>query len=136
MTQITELKTPVIDCGPAAISAIISCQKILANYILPNSGTTEKECINQLMEILDDRELVESINRALDSLKSSSPKPTGEKDKNGADIFEGDGLSLQIETIRIVGIAKYSDVNGEWEVWKDEGNHVGIANNRHLITKL
>ena len=61
MENVTE--TPIIDVVPKALTAIILSQRVLAKYIIPDSGISEHECINQLLEILDDKELVKQLNR-------------------------------------------------------------------------
>lgn len=43
------------------MAAIIESQKILASHITPNSNISEKKCINQLLGVLDNRELVKLI---------------------------------------------------------------------------
>ena len=53
------------DCGaavaPKAIATILECQKILGEYILPDSKTSPKECIDRLFLLLDDKELVKML---------------------------------------------------------------------------
>ena len=61
MENLTE--TPMIDFTPKAITIIIKCQKILAEYIVPDSGITDHECINRLLEVLDNQDLVRQLNK-------------------------------------------------------------------------
>jgi len=125
-------ETPLIDFAPKAAAVIIKCQQILAEYVVPDSGITDSECINRLLEILDDQELVKGM-KFLDDY--ATLKSTGITDRNGIEINEGDSLLLEFGTTKLKGIAKqYPD--GEWQIYKDEGNHVGILNNRELITVL
>lgn len=128
-----EVKTPILDFAPKAISTIIKCQNILAEYVVPDSGINDHECINRLLAVLDDQAVVKGINDILTPPKKES---TGFKDKNGKEIFEGDPLLLEFETIKMKGVAKISPTTGEWNIYKDEGNHLGIEENSHLITNL
>jgi len=60
-------------------------------------------------------------------------KSTNINDKFGQLIHEDDKLLLEFETIKMQGIAKWSEENNEWELYKDEGNHVGIEHNKERI---
>jgi len=55
------MKTPLIDFAPKAISTLIACQNILAEYIVPDSGITPEDCINKLLHLLDNRELIKQM---------------------------------------------------------------------------
>ncbi len=55
--------TPIIDVVPKALTAIILSQRVLAKYLIPDSGISADDCINELLGILDDKELVEQLNR-------------------------------------------------------------------------
>lgn len=61
MEKLTE--TPLIDFAPKAVATIIKCQNILAEYIVPDSGITDHECINRLLEVLDNQDLVRQLNK-------------------------------------------------------------------------
>ncbi len=51
-------ETPLIDLSPKLFGVVTKCQNILAEYIVPDSGITDHECINKLLEILDNEKLV------------------------------------------------------------------------------
>lgn len=56
-----ETETPLIDFAPKAVATISLCQNILADYINPESKITDSECINMLLEVLDNQELVKQM---------------------------------------------------------------------------
>lgn len=58
---------------------------------------------------------------------------TGITDKNGIDIYSDDNLVLVYENIRLEGYAKLMD-DGEWYLYKDKGNYVGILHNQSRIS--
>lgn len=60
-------QTPLIDLSPKLFVVIQRCQDILADYVLPDSGITENECINKLMEVLDNRELIVEMRKVSNS---------------------------------------------------------------------
>lgn len=60
-------------------------------------------------------------------------KTTNINDKFGKPIYDGDNLILEFEIIKMKGIAKWSEESNEWELYKDEGNHVGIEHNKERI---
>jgi len=55
------MKTSLIDFAPKAIATLITCQNILAEYIVPDSGITPEDCINKLLHFLDNQELVKQM---------------------------------------------------------------------------
>lgn len=61
---------------------------------------------------------------------------TNIQDKFGTTINDGDSLLLEYETIKMKGIAKWSEESNEWELYKDEGNHVGIEHNKERISVI
>jgi len=54
-------ETPLIDFAPKALVTIIRCQNILADYITPETEMTAEQCINKLLGVLDDQELVRKM---------------------------------------------------------------------------
>ena len=50
-----------MEFAPKAVATIIRCQQVLAEYIVPDSGISEHECIKRLLGILDDQTLVKEI---------------------------------------------------------------------------
>lgn len=56
------IQTPLIDFAPKAVSTIIECQNILAEYIIPDSGISDRDCIIRLLGVLDSQDLVKQIN--------------------------------------------------------------------------
>lgn len=65
--------------------------------------------------------------------QSAPRQSTDLTDKNGNEIFAGDPLFLKYESVELKGIARYCTESREWEIYKDEGNHVGISRNRQYI---
>ena len=63
---------------------------------------------------------------------------TGINDKFGKPIASGNKLKLVYETIELVGVAKQNK-DGEWEIYKDEGNHLDLKrlqNNIEILNTL
>jgi len=56
---------------------------------------------------------------------------TGMKDSIGREIKEGDKLILDFYTIHLEWVAKFID--GQWQLYKDEGNHVPIDTQKSKI---
>jgi len=46
----------------AALEAVIAAQDILAEYIVPDSGISDAECVNRLFGVLDDQRLVATLH--------------------------------------------------------------------------
>lgn len=48
------------DCSEAGelLIALSKCQDLLASYIIPDSGISDRDVINDLLGVLDDRRLV------------------------------------------------------------------------------
>lgn len=49
------------DFAPKAFKTIEKCQDILAEYVVPDSGISDHECINRLLGVLDNQELVREM---------------------------------------------------------------------------
>lgn len=130
------IQTPLIDFAPKAAATIVKCQDVLAEYLNPGSGMTQNTCIETLLSILDDREIVSAINAIKESV--SEKVSMGITDRLGKDIFDGDPLRLCVPNDRypliIEGVAKFMD--DEWQIFKDKGNHVGILHNQPYISKI
>jgi hypothetical protein len=122
--------TPMIDFAPKAIATIIECQNILAEYVVPDSGISDLECINKLLAVLDHKDIVIGVNNVLGNTKT--PVKTGLFDKNGVEITEGDNLLLIYESCKLNGFAKYKD--DCWVVYKDKGNYLAIKENQYRIS--
>ena len=67
-------------------------------------------------------------------MKNTSKESTGIKDRLGQNIYVGDPLVLNYGTITLKGHA-IKDADGEWELYKDKGNHISLSDNCELITK-
>lgn len=48
--------------GLIATEAVRKAQDILAEYIVPDSGITDVECVNRLLGVLDDQRLVAAMH--------------------------------------------------------------------------
>lgn len=59
-----ELQTIKAKSAPELYTAIIASQEILAKYVYPDSGITPDECINQLLDVLDDKKLVSATKKS------------------------------------------------------------------------
>ena len=59
----------MIDFAPKAIATIKECQDILSEYIVPNSGISDHECINRLLGVLDDKRVVIPMREILETIK-------------------------------------------------------------------
>ena len=57
------------------------------------------------------------------------------KTVNDVEIYIDDILKLSYGGITLIGIVQQTD-SGDYELWKDEGNHVGINHNRLHISIL
>lgn len=62
-------------------------------------------------------------------------KRTGLKDTGGKEFFEGDKVRLDFETVHMEGIVRRTE-SGEWELYQDDANHVGLLHNQGRIRKL
>jgi hypothetical protein len=60
MEKLTE--TPLIDLAPKLFTTVKMAQQALAEWIVPDSNITDKEILNTLLGILDDRNLVSKMN--------------------------------------------------------------------------
>lgn len=60
---------------------------------------------------------------------------TGIDDKFGKPIRVGDKLRLIYETLEMIGVAM-QDNDGDWEIYKDEGNHLDLKRLRNNIEIL
>lgn len=49
-------------------SAVEASQSILAEYIVPDSGITDRECVNRLLGILDHQDLVRALLRSSEAV--------------------------------------------------------------------
>lgn len=54
-------ETPLIDLAPKMFTTIKIAQEALAKWIVPNSGITDTEVLNELLGILDSQELVKKM---------------------------------------------------------------------------
>lgn len=54
-------ETPLIDLAPKMFTTIKMAQEALAKWIVPNSGITDSEVLNELLGILDSQELVKKM---------------------------------------------------------------------------
>jgi hypothetical protein len=52
----------VITIDLIMLNAVKQCQKVLAEWIVPDSKTTDADCLNKLLEIVDDKSLVQYMN--------------------------------------------------------------------------
>ena len=68
-------------------------------------------------------------------METETRKSTGITDQNGKEIFENDDLILRFESIELRGRARLAD-DGDWQLYKDEGNYVSIRHNRSRISIL
>ena len=48
----------LIAMSPKLFDAVVKCQEVLAKYIVPDSKISDKDCITELLGILDDRTFV------------------------------------------------------------------------------
>jgi uncharacterized phage protein (TIGR01671 family) len=53
----------------------------------------------------------------------------GLQDKDGKEIYEGDIIKMEYETIIFIGYVKQKE-DGEWINYKNEGNNIGVCHNK------
>jgi len=51
----------LIASSPELYEIITKCQDILATWIVPDSNMTDKECLNNLLDLLDNEKLVKLL---------------------------------------------------------------------------
>jgi len=51
------------------------CQNILAEWIVPDSGISDKDCLTELLGVLDDQSLVKYMRTIEANLKDKDGKP-------------------------------------------------------------
>ncbi len=61
-------------------------------------------------------------------------RATGLRDIDGKEFFDGDHVRLDFETVHMEGIVRRAK-SGEWELYEDENNHVGLLHNQARIRK-
>lgn len=52
----------VITIDLIMLNAVKQCQKVLAEWIVPDSKTNDADCLNKLLEIVDNKSLVQYMN--------------------------------------------------------------------------
>lgn len=55
--------------------AVKKCQTILAKWIVPDSGISDKDCLTELLGVLDDQSLVKYMRTIEANLKDKDGKP-------------------------------------------------------------
>lgn len=54
-------ETPLIDLAPKLFTTVKTAQDVLAKWIVPESGISDADALNELLGILDDSKLVRSM---------------------------------------------------------------------------
>lgn len=58
-------ETPLMDLTPKLFATVTSCQNVLAEWILPDSKTSDVQALRKLLDILDNKELVSKMKEAM-----------------------------------------------------------------------
>lgn len=56
--------------------ALTSIQAILAEWIVPDSGISDHECLNRILAVTDDRDLLGKQTAARDAIFDTTPEVT------------------------------------------------------------
>lgn len=58
-------ETPLIDLAPTLFNTVQKAQDALSKWIVPESGISDAEALNELLGILDNRELVKKMREVV-----------------------------------------------------------------------